>query len=390
MVNYYEVLGLNQGASDDDIRAKLKDRKRVWTQRQNAPKPEQQQEASNNLRMVPEIETTLLNPQKRSAYDQQLRTAPKEEAHVDTSKIEAEDLIQEGWRLLSVGNVPDALMVATKATEDQGNNPDAWALLGYCKAQWGEVEDALYEYKRAIKLRPNDASFYFDLGGIYEGIEQWKDAMQQYERAAQIEPRKAVYRAAMGSVFIKNEMYKEGIGILESCIQEEPDNDGYKYLLAIAYAESGYQNWTFVPEGHDVPVGYYATSNEQVAQAEELVAKAEQVDVGDSDLKARIAEIRENIASMRKRRFHGSWLVVIVGTPVLGLGILYYNSCLVPQYRLNLRIIEGKGVTGTQDFLGEMASGEGGCGGLIFGVIITLCLLPIIIIWNFIKNYAIK
>jgi Flp pilus assembly protein TadD len=403
MVNYYELLGLNQGASEDEIRAKLKEKKRIWTQRQNAPRPEQQQEASNNLRLVPEIEATLLSPQKRATYDQQLRTAPREEAHVDTSKIEAEDLIQEGWRLISVGNVPDALMVATKATEVQGNNPDAWALLGYCKAQWGDVEDALYEYKRAIKLRPNDASFYFDLGAIYEGMEQWQDAMRQYQRAAQIDPQKTVYRAAMGSVFIKNEMYNEGIDILEKCIQEEPDNDGYKYLLVIAYIESGYQNWTFVGQDGNVPSGFYATTNAQVSEAEALIDKADRVGLSDSDLSHRLSEVREDIASMRKRRFHGNpfaaGVAIIIGLFLLfsgdavggGLyfiifGGLYIASCMTPQYRLNKRIIEGA-ETSHQFLAGIAGSGPFGW---IIGFVIILILLPIMTIWNFIWNYAVK
>lgn len=386
MVNFYELLGVNQKASEDEIRTKLKAKKRIWTQRQNAPKLEQQQEASNHLRMVPEIEATLLDAQKRIKYDEQLLSSPKEKSHVDTSKIEADDLINEGWRLLSVGNIPDALMVATKATEVQGNNPDAWALLGYTKAQWGEVEDAIYEYKRAIKLRPNDASFYFDLGGIYEGIEQWKDAMQQYERSVQIDSGITVYRAAMGGVFIKNEMYEEGIDILEKCNQEEPDNDDYKYFLAIAYVESGYQKWTFVPAGHEISSGYYATTMVQVEQASTLVDKAAKICPNDSDIEARIKEVRRNIESMKKRTFHGSMLVVIVGLAYFGLGILYYFSCLVPQYKLNKRIIKSGAETGTQQMIAEM--GQDGLSGAAFGVGISLAFLPIIIPINFIKNYV--
>ncbi len=406
MVNYYDLLGLNQGASEDEIRARLKEKKRIWTQRQNAPKPEQQQEASNNLRMVPDIEATLLNSQKRSAYDQQLRTAPKEEAHVDTSKIEAEDLIQEGWRLLSVGNVPDALMVATKATEVQGNNPDAWALLGYCKAQWGEIEDALYEYKRAIKLRPNDASFYFDLGGIYEGIEQWKDAMQQYERAAQIDPRKPVYRAAMGSVFIKNEMFKEGIEILEQCLKEEPENEGYKYLLAVAYTESTYQGWTYVEKIDR----YLTTKPEHIEEAERYIQKAKALNVSDSDLRNRMNDVQAAIDDARKRRFHGNPLAV-GGAVILGLfmlfsgdkgvipgalylivfGVLYAVSCMAPQYKMNKRVIESGGETSTGMMFSGFSEGLGaGCFTMILSFVFIIVLLPIMTLINFVKNYAMK
>lgn len=405
MVNYYDLLGLSQGASEDDIRAKLKQRKRVWTQRQNAPKPQQQQEATKNLRMVPEIEATLLDLQKRAAYDQQLRAAPRHDSQLNSRNFQASDLIKEGWRLLSIGNLPDALMVATKATRVQGNNPDARALLGYCKAQWGETSDAIYEYKRAIQLRPNDASLYFDLGGIYEGIEQWKDAMRQYERAAQIDPHKTVYRAAMGSVFIKNELYIKGIDILETCIREEPGNDGYKYLLAMAYADSGYQNWTLVePHGH-IPPGFYATTSDQVAEAEDLIDKADAVGASDPDLNRHLAEVRENIAAMRKRRFHGNLLAagaaLVVGLLILCsgqpdmvpgafyfliCGWLYIVSCRTPQYNLNKRLIEGKTDT-SWGFISEMGS-DGGCFGAVFAFLIILVFLPVMTLWNFARNYA--
>jgi tetratricopeptide (TPR) repeat protein len=406
MVNYYEMLGLNQGASEEEIRAKLKERKRIWTQRQNAPRPEQQQEASNNLRMVPDIEATLLDSHKRAAYDQQLRTAPREPAQVDTSAIAADELIQEGWRLLSVGNVPDALMVATKATEVEGNSPDAWALLGYCKAQWGEVEDAIYEYKRAIKLRPNDASFYFDLGGIHEGREQWQDAMQQYQRAAQIDPTRAVYRAAMGSVFIKNEMYKDGIEVLERCVAEEPANEGYKYLLAVAYTESTYQNWTYIEKTGQ----YLTTSPEHIGEAERFLEKARALQVSDSEVNTRIRDVQSAVDDARKKRFHGNPLAV-GGAVILGLfmlfsgdkgvipgglyflvfGVLYAVSCMTPQYRLNKRVIESGGETSTGWMMSGFSEGVGaGCFTVILSFALIMAVLPVMTLWNFVKNYARK
>ena len=355
-------------------------KKRVWTQRQNAPKPEQQQEASNNLRLVPEIEATLFDAEKRSAYDKQLRNTPKEESHLDMSSIEAEDLIAEGWHLLGKGNVPDALMVATKATETQGQNPDAWALLGYCKSQWGELDDAIYEYKRAIKLRPNDASFYFDLGGIYESKEQWNDAMQQYQRAEQIDPSKTVYRSAMGSVYIKNEMYQEGIDLLEKCIQEEPDNEDYKYLLAVAYTDSSWQNWTYIADGEieNVASGWYATNKSQIEEAERLIEKAEKLNVSDQGLAKFIRESKENIEKNKARKFYGNWLATAVWT-LVGLGsagvllpipIFYIFASRPTQYQLNRKIIRGEKPTGGWE-----------------GILWIFLFYPVMAVWNCYKNY---
>lgn len=410
MINYYELLGLNQNASEFEIRNKLKEKKRLWTQRQNAPKPEQQQEATNNLRMIPDIEETLLNAQNRAAYDQKLHTMPRQQqTQVDIERVDVNELIQVGWQLVVDKNIADALAVGTKVTQLQPDNPDAWALLGYSNYQWGEYNDAVNAYKRAIKLRPNDASFYFDLGSIYEDVQQWSEAMQQYQRAAQINPNETVYRAAMGSVYIKNEMYADGISILEQCVAEDTNNEGYKYLLTIAYADSGYQNWTQVGEDHPVvPPGFYATTHKQVSEAELFIEKAENVESADEDMREHLAFVRENISGMRKRKFHGNWVAaglalflgfsITFGEPNInpsGLyfligSVLYAVSCRTPQYKLNARIIEGRADTTATNYLSAIASGQVGCWSLLFGGIFIVVIIPIIAVWNFIQNYAIK
>ncbi len=406
MMNYYEILGVDQGATEDDIKGKLKERKRLWVQHTNAPRLEQRQEAERLLKLVPEIESILFDKNKRADYDKKLRTAPREQSQIDTAAVEqADDLIQQGWRLVAAGNIPDALFVATKATEKQGNNADAWALLGYVHAQWGDTDKAVYEYDRAIGIRPNDAGLYFELGGIYEGNEQWKNAFEQYQRAARIDPKCSVYRASMGSIFIKNDLYKDGIDLLETCVHEEPDNEQYKLLLAIAYTESTYQNWTFVEDVQQ----WLTTTLAHVEEAEKYIQKAESLNVKDRDVQERIKQVRETIESARKRRFHGNYLaagaalvigalmlfsgnsdIVPGGIYFLVCGGLYIASCLTPQYRLNKRVIEGKAATGSGSFMAEMGSGEGGCFGLIIGLVIILCVMPLMIVWNFITNYAVK
>ncbi len=284
MDNYYKILDISQNAQEDEIEAALKEKKRLWTQRQNAPKLEQQQQATNNLRLVPEIEETLLDKQKRKEYDSKLKNAPKDESQVDASKIEADDLIKEGWRLFYDNEIADALMVATRATELQGDNPDAWALLGCARAEWGEVEDAIYEYKRAIKLRPNDATFYYELGGIYEDETQWQNAMDQYTKASKIDPKKTIYRASMGSVYIKVEMYDEGIELLEQCVKEEPDNKSYKYLLAIAYNDSMIASWSESPYKYTM-LGRAITTEEQAIKSLERLKKVVNMNVEDKKFK---------------------------------------------------------------------------------------------------------
>lgn len=152
MRNYYEILDLTEDASEEEIREELEEAKQQQAHEPHFPKTGQ---------LFSEIERTLLDSEKRQEYDEQLANASEADPEVDTSAIETEELVSEGWKMLSVGNVAAALMIAKEATNRQDENPDAWALLGYCKFTWEEFEDAIPDFKRATELRPNEASFYF-------------------------------------------------------------------------------------------------------------------------------------------------------------------------------------------------------------------------------------
>ena len=399
MVNYYALLGVSQDASAEEIRLKLKERRRIWTQRQNAPRVEQQQEASNNLRLVPEMEATLLDATARDDYDRKLRTAGPKGTTIDPNDLKGEDLLNEGWRLVSVGNIPDALMVATTLTSSQPDNADAWALLAYARARWGDTDDAAAHYKHALQLRPNEASFYYDLGSLYEDAEEWSNAMEQYQRAIQIDSKTTTYRAAVGSVLIKNELYQEGIELLEQCIREEPSSDGYKALLGFAYTESAYRNWTYVEK-----VGsYLTTKSEDLQQAEHYLAKAKSLDLADANLDSSIEDVEEALAAARRKRFHGNPLAV-AGAAILGVvllpdspgwglyflvfGALYGLSCMTLQYRLNKRIVEGGGET-SMSYIKDTFYTEGvagGCASLVFMFAVIMAAFPLVVAWNLFKN----
>ncbi len=363
MVNYYKILDIGQNAQEDEIEVALKEKKRLWTQRQNAPRPEQQQQASDNLRLVPEIEEILLNEQKRKEYDNNLQNSPKDESQVDASKIKADDLVKEGWKLFYDNEIADTLMVATRATELQGDNPDAWALLGCARAEWGEIEDAIYEYKRAIKLRPNDATFYYELGGIYEDEKQWQNAMNQYEKATQINPEKTVYRAAMGSVYIKVEMYDDGIELLKQCVKEEPDNESYKHLLVIAYNDSAIASWTESPYAYSV-LGRAIVTEMQAKQSYSRLKKAELLRVKDIDLQNIIKQNQDTTQWALDKHWDWTWdrvgggfvssiiypiIIVLISIGLMASGsligfiigvaliALYVWIKLVPGWKINAR-----------------------------------------------------
>ncbi len=395
--NYYRVLNLAPTASADEIRKAISRELRLWSNRTNAPDIARRQEAERMVRILGEAEAVLLDDAKRKAYDRDLSSLPSETREVgDTELDNQSDLIAEAWRLLTNGEIPDALYVATKATEKDGNNPEAWAVLARAKFRWGETEDAIYEYKRAIKLKPNEASYYFDLGSVYESLDRAGDALQQYQRASQIDPKSTMYRAAVGVMLLKSGKTDQGTEILERCVEEQPDNASYQWFLALAYTNDAHRDWVYISPGDErgIPSGYYATKKEHVTRAQALIAKAERLKFNDPELSSHIKAVHADIDKMMVRRFHGSILTPIAGGILwaylfYGIGLilapLYFWVSRPPQYALNAKVLRGDGGPATALHWEEGTGFVENVAGNLFTAAIYGIFLPIMVIWNFVK-----
>lgn len=286
MVDYFKILDVPITAQAEEIKVAIKDKRRLWMQKTNSPQLERRQEAEVKVKQIDEAEKILLDSSKRSEYEKQLKTtATKDERTLDEAELKGgENLVKQGWDLLINDNIADAIYVATKATEKQGDNPEAWALLAQAKYRWGEIEDSIYEYKKAIKLKPNEPEYYFELGGVYESEQRWKDAVDNYQKASKINPSVSMYRAAIGQVFLRLEMYTDAIPILEKCVSEEPKNETYNWFLALAYNDLVVKS--VMKSTADET--YYIDSEDAANKCVEYFEKALALKYDDNDLKSLI------------------------------------------------------------------------------------------------------
>lgn len=401
--NLYRVLNLPQTASAADLKKAINQALRLWSNRSGAHDMERRQEAERMVKLLEQAETILLDAAQRTSYDHYLTSVPPEEQEIGESDLaDKDDLVCEARRLLTEGEIPDALFVAEKATQRDGNNAEAWAVLAEAKFRWGDTEDAIYEYKRAIKLRPNEATYYFDFGSVLDSADRREDALQQYQRAAQIDPATTMYRAAVGAVLVRLEKYTEGIDILEQCRREQPDNPTYQWFLAIAYDDSSILGWTHVDEGHPLLTeGWYATEFKHVTDSQECLNKALSLKFDDPDLMSQLQERRRRIDEMLQRKLKCNWgvavIVGLIGIPLYGiptvLAILYVISTYTPQYRINKQLVMGKHFNQFA-FMANLMPKNAGAIGTILGVCILysliILLIPFVVGINVYRNWINK
>lgn len=283
MVDYFKVLDVPITAQAEEIKVAIKDKRRLWMQKTNSPQLERRQEAEVKVKQIDEAEKILLNSSKRPEYEKQLRTnTTNDERTLDEAELQGGvNLIKQGWDLLIKDNIADAIYVATIATERQGDNSEAWALLAQAKYRWGEIDDSIYEYKKAIKLKPNEPDYYFELGGVFESEQRWQESIDNYQKASKINPSRSMYRAAIGQVYLRLEMFNDAIPILENCVSEEPKNETYNWFLALAYNDLVVKS-VMKPTANET---YYIDSKEAANKCVKYFEKALALGYNDNDLK---------------------------------------------------------------------------------------------------------
>ena len=103
-VDYYAILGLQRGATDEAIRNAIRSERRVWVKRQQAPKLERRQEAELRVLQLAGAEKTLLDPAARRAFDVKLDAYVPPTPTAGQGAVGADDWVIRAQEYLRSGN----------------------------------------------------------------------------------------------------------------------------------------------------------------------------------------------------------------------------------------------------------------------------------------------
>jgi tetratricopeptide (TPR) repeat protein len=408
MKDYYKLLEIDKTASEHEIDQAIRRQTRRYLGLQNHPEQHRRQEAERVMKELAEAKTILLDANKRQQYDRDLARNPPETRQVNDNNLSqnSSELIKEAEELIADGQIPDAIVVAERATLLEPTNADAWAVSARAKAKWGETREADYEFKKAISQRRNYAPFYFDYGFFLQSTadsqkymavanspdEALMKALEQFERAYSIDPQ-TIYLQAQGLIYTNSNtlqhktQYKQGIEILERCVAQEPEDERYKENLGYAYLGACILGWTYVTkEGWQE--AYYATERAHIDEAQLYIIKAQSLNLNDETIISSIRTRESLIVANLKRHFTGSWILAIVGGLIYSrLAIvfvpLYWFSARVTQYNINNKLLNNRSNNIVDTLFG------GSTNGIYRLIVLIICgiLFPVIILLNFFSNY---
>lgn len=102
-----------------------------------------------------------------------------------TSNSQFNQLLNEGHRLVDVGDYNGAISVYQQAATMQPKNASIYSGIGFSYIRLGNLPPALAAFRRAVELDPNNANYQYALGYVSGTLNDYPTAKEAYRRAIQ-------------------------------------------------------------------------------------------------------------------------------------------------------------------------------------------------------------
>lgn len=349
LLNYYAELGLDRGATTEQLDAELKALRKKWISRQNsASETAKRQKAERMVELIREATEVLLDENKRKKYDKELdkkgsqATATDSEAvytPASTAGLEGAALLDalEGFYENSQYN--QAITAANQLLSSGMVNVDVYRLLILSQLEKGDANGAMRSLSNMTKALPDDPDSLLLAAKVLLRV------MVGHEREAR-PYLDALFEAGYGDnsdVASLDAEYYIDIGDanlaemkIKNYLANHPNDSSFKSSIADAYIQRA-SNTCTVEVGGD----WYIDSEAQYKEYESLFLKAQAISPNP--------KVQEHLAAIKKRQLvPNSWIswgmcflyaiagfaaespLAIIVSLLLGVGILYFS--LVPEW----------------------------------------------------------
>lgn len=256
MADYYELLDVRRSATPDIIRAAITAQRRIWVRRQSSPDPVRRTEAEQRVRDIDAAERTLLDPERRRAYDSQ-GPAPepvRAEPRTETTR-------QPPPRPTTTGNV-------------------------------SEVGSAAFHIRRGDRL-------------LDEG--KWPLAIAEYEAALERDPESIEAIEGIALAYFRSNRVNEALKVLDKALAEQPDNENVKLTMVNALYQSALSEL-----GDDQRI----TSRRELSVVKSRLRRIRKVGATDRHTPMMIAQLKDILRDARKARwrpsFNKKWYAILL------------------------------------------------------------------------------
>ncbi|KJU85531.1 protein containing Heat shock protein DnaJ [Candidatus Magnetobacterium bavaricum] len=185
---YYDVLGINVGASEKDVKDAYRDSIKVWHPDRFANENERlKKKAEARTKEVNEAYAIILEHLKKSTKTGQGQSSSG--GYNDESRVDMDALayVNRGKGHYSKGNFDEAINDFTRAVERKPDYVEAYHFRGCAWRDKRRYDKAINDFTRAIELSSNYVDAYFNRGNLWRNKGDIDRAIADWTRAIEID-----------------------------------------------------------------------------------------------------------------------------------------------------------------------------------------------------------
>ena len=164
----------------------------------------------------------IVKPFDSGAVENKLNTIPEDTLDLDYT--EAEDILEQGLRLVEKNDYKSALNLFRDLTQKQ-ESAEVYYNIGYIKTVQKLYEEAIIAFRKAVQLDRLFAKAYEAMGRAYQKLGRNKEAQECFQKAADL--------------YLGKERIQDAEAVLNEIMQIDPDSVNIYNSLGVLYRKKG-------------------------------------------------------------------------------------------------------------------------------------------------------
>lgn len=197
-VNYYEVLGVERSASENEIRERF--RKLAREQHPDRYRGDDKAEAERRFQVLTEAVNVLTSPQRRKAHDLELSGSSGSRGMTDPKEL-AKVYLANGAKAFKAGDIAAAIEAFDMAVKHNSDDPKGHHYFALAAARVPSMlRQAVQAAETAVQKEPYNPVFLKDAGILCRRVGLFSKAERYFEEALKWDQGNAEIEAALAEV----------------------------------------------------------------------------------------------------------------------------------------------------------------------------------------------
>ena len=166
--------------------------------------------------------------------------------------LKTDDLVESGRAAMNAGNLPLAVQLLKRASEQDAKNKYVWNLLAAAYLNLRQSDDAIAALNKQIEINPYDEYAYNALGQAYWQQRKYPEAVTAFNKQLEINPLDKFAHAGLGAMYSEWHKYDLAAPELEKAASLTPENPELQVSLGDAYLNLGQDDKALATFDHAV------------------------------------------------------------------------------------------------------------------------------------------